>query len=78
MSKGRISLPTTLIPAAANREAASTEVEHVDVDPREVEHVAVIGKEPGLDGGGPPIPFVVQVAETSEVVPTAARQGSES
>jgi len=77
-SNGRIPLPATLIPAAANREADCTVV----VVAVEVAAVVVQAAEPGIgpgrDGGGPPITAAGQVAEISVVVPTAARQGSEA
>ena len=77
-SKGRIPLHTTLIPAAANREAGRTVV-GVAVDGAVVEaQAAGPGKGPGRDGGGPPKAVVGQVAENSIVAPKAARQGSEA
>ena len=77
-SKGRIPLPTTLIPAAANRETAWT-VEDVAADATEVVvQGAAPGNGPGQDGGGPPIFEVGHVAEISAVIPKAARQGREA
>ena len=77
-SKGRIPLHTTLIPAAANREAVRPVVV-VAVDAAAVVvQVAVPGTGPGRDGGGPPISEGGHVVETSVEVPKAARQGSEA
>ena len=77
-SKGRIPLNTTLIPAAANREAVSTEVvAAVDAD-ADVVQVAAPGNGPGRDGGGPPKSADGHEAEISVGAPPAARQGSEA
>ena len=77
-SKGRIPLHTTLIPAAANREAECTaEAVAVDVAAAVVQ-VAAPGTGPGRDGGGPPNSVVGQAVEISVADPKAARQGSEA
>jgi len=77
-SKGRIPLHTTLIPAAANREAVGMEVAGAAEVAEVAAQVAVRGSGPGRDRGGPPIPADGHVVEISEVVPKAARQGSKA
>ena len=77
-SKGRISLPTTLIPAAANRETVWPVVVAAVDGTVVAEQGAVPGIGPGQDGGGPPTAVVGHVVEISVEVPTAARQGREA
>ncbi len=77
-SNGRIPLPTALIPAAANREAAGPVVVDAGNAAVAVVQAAVPGIGPGEDGGGPPKSAAGHGEETSVNGPIAARQGRET
>jgi len=77
VTKGRIPLPTSLIPAAANRQAEWRVAEVVVDGAAVVFQGAEPCKGPGPNGGGPPIPVAGHEDEISVDEPKAARHGVE-